>query len=100
MLAHGKRNGAPVTIVGRIDRLVVAAGRVLIVDFKSDAAVPADESGVPAAYLSQLGLYALVAGQLFPGHEVRAAILWTALETFMNLSRTRLAEAVAGFTMG
>ena len=99
-LAHGTRNGAPVTIAGRIDRLVVEPGRVLIVDFKSDARVPADESGVPPAYLTQMGLYALVAGQLFPDHDVEAAILWTTLETFMNLSSNRLSEAVASFTIG
>ena len=68
VLAHGTRNGAPITIAGRIDRLVVEPGRVLIVDYKSDADVPATEKDVPAAYLSQIGLYAQIAGQLFPGH--------------------------------
>ncbi|MEO8758442.1 MAG: double-strand break repair helicase AddA [Devosia sp.] len=100
ILAHGTRNGRPVTIAGRIDRLVVESGRVLIVDFKSDAVVPPDETGVPPAYLAQMGLYALVAGQLFPGLDVQGVILWTTLETFMNLSSRRLRDAVAGFTIG
>ena len=45
---------------------------MLVVDFKSDATVPEVGNGVPASYLTQLGLYALVAGQLFPGREVSA----------------------------
>jgi ATP-dependent helicase/nuclease subunit A len=100
VLAHGTRNGAPVIIAGRIDRLVVEPGRVLIVDYKSDAVVPATEKDVPAAYLSQIGLYAQIAGQLFPGHEVDAAILWTSLEMLMNLAPERLAQAVTSFTIG
>jgi ATP-dependent helicase/nuclease subunit A len=100
ILAHGSRNGAPVTIAGRIDRLVVEPGRVLIVDYKSDAEVPATEKDVPAAYLSQIGLYAQIAGQLFPGHRIEAAILWTSLEMLMNLAPERLAAAVASFTIG
>jgi ATP-dependent helicase/nuclease subunit A len=100
ILAQGTRNKAPITIAGRIDRLVVKPGRVLIVDYKSDANPPGTASGVPAAYLTQLGIYALVAQQLFPGHQIEAAILWTSLETFMNLSQATLREAVAGFTVG
>jgi ATP-dependent helicase/nuclease subunit A len=100
ILAQGTRNKAPITIAGRIDRLVVKPGRVLIVDYKSDANPPGTQSGVPAAYLTQLGIYALVAQQLFPGQEIEAAILWTSLETFMNLSQATLREAVAGFTVG
>jgi ATP-dependent helicase/nuclease subunit A len=100
ILAQGTRNRAPITIAGRIDRLVVKPGRVLIVDYKSDANPPGTQSGVPAAYLTQLGIYALVAQQLFPGHEIEAAILWTSLETLMDLPPALLRERVAGFTVG
>jgi ATP-dependent helicase/nuclease subunit A len=100
ILARGTRNDAPVTIAGRIDRLIVTPGSVLFVDYKSDARPPASAAGVPAAYMTQLGIYALVAQQLFPGHQVEAAILWTSLETFMNLPQIALREAVAGFTVG
>jgi ATP-dependent helicase/nuclease subunit A len=100
ILAHGFRSKDPITLAGRIDRLVVKPGSVLIVDYKSDANPPGSPAGVPQAYLTQLGIYALVAQQLFPGHEIKAAILWTSLETFMNLSQSQLREAVAGFTVG
>ena len=100
ILAQGKRGGAPVTIAGRIDRLVVEPGKVLIIDYKSDARVPATDRQVPPEYVSQVGLYALIAGQLFPGYAVEASILWTTLEMLMNLPSTRLREAVANFTIG
>ncbi len=100
ILARGMRGTTPVTIAGRIDRLVVRPGRVLIVDYKSDARPPGSPDGVPAAYLSQMGLYALVAQQLFPGHSIAAAILWTSLETLMDLPAAKLRETVASFTVG
>jgi ATP-dependent helicase/nuclease subunit A len=55
---------------------------------------------VPRSYLTQLGLYARIAGQLFPGHVVEAAILWTSPETLMNLPAEALRDAASGFTMG
>jgi len=100
ILARGTRSGMPVTIAGRIDRLVVEPGKVLIVDYKSDARVPATDRQVPPEYLSQIGLYAQIAGQLFPGYAVEATILWTTLEMLMNLPMSRLRETVANFTIG
>ena len=100
ILAQGMRNGLPITIAGRMDRLVVEPRRVLVVDYKSDAVAPTTATAVPEAYVRQLGLYALVAGQLFPGLEVAASILWTSPESLMNLVPERLAKAVAGFTIG
>ncbi|HTM76644.1 MAG TPA: PD-(D/E)XK nuclease family protein, partial [Devosia sp.] len=93
------RHGEPAQLAGRIDRLVVDTDQVLVVDYKSDAEPPAESGQVPPAYLTQLGLYALVAGQLFPGRTVRAAILWTALESLMELPQAALAAATDGFTL-
>ena len=103
ILAHGTRGGKPITIAGRIDRLVVNDDHVLIVDYKSDAVVPENASGVPQAYTTQLALYALVAGQLFPDRLIKAAILWTnseSLNPLMILPEGKLREAVTDFTIG
>ncbi|MEQ1771793.1 MAG: 3'-5' exonuclease, partial [Devosia sp.] len=100
VLALGMRNGEKVTIAGRIDRLVVEPGKVMIIDYKSDAREPASAAQAPKAYLTQLGLYARIAGLLFPGHAVEAAILWTGPETLMFLPADLLRDAVAGFTIG
>ena len=56
-------------------------------------------AAVKPEYKTQLGLYALVANQLFPGVRVDAAILWTSLELLLELPREALAEAASGFTM-
>ena len=93
------RNGQVSRLAGRIDRLIVDDSHVMVVDYKSDAAVPANAELVPQNYRTQVGLYALVAGQLFPGRTIRAAILWTTLESLMELPPAVLAEATAGFTL-
>ena len=98
-LADGTRDGTPVRFAGRIDRLVVSADRVLVVDFKSDAAPTLDPQAVPLAYLVQLSIYALVATQLYPGRQVAAAILWTSLESLLELPGEVLAGAARGFTV-
>jgi ATP-dependent helicase/nuclease subunit A len=98
-LVKAERGGEAVQLSGRIDRLVVDAESVLIVDYKSDAHVPERPEAVPARYLTQLGLYALVAGQLFPDRIIRAAILWTELESLMNLPSELLEAAGRDFTL-
>ena len=98
-LVDAKRDDQPIRLTGRIDRLVIDESGVLVVDYKSDASVPGGPGDVPGNYLTQLGLYALVAGQLFPGRTVRAAILWTRLESLMFLPSEKLAAGARGFTM-
>ncbi|MGB3025182.1 double-strand break repair helicase AddA [Paradevosia shaoguanensis] len=98
-LVKARRNATPIWLAGRVDRIVVTAGKVLVVDYKSDARPPADPHSVHSGYLTQLGLYALVADQLFPGHTVEAAILWTGLESLMILPRPLLAKPVSAFTL-
>ena len=98
-LLAAQRDGVDIRLAGRIDRLVVDDHRVVVIDYKSDASVPATLAGVPGNYVTQLGLYALVAGQLFPGRSVQAFILWTQLESLMKLPHDMLAAASKGFTM-
>jgi ATP-dependent helicase/nuclease subunit A len=99
VLAQARRNGAPITIAGRIDRMVVNAGEVTVIDYKSDAHEPTAPEAVSGAYLTQLGLYARIAGQLFPGRSVKASIFWTGPESLMNLPSVLLRDATEGFTM-
>jgi ATP-dependent helicase/nuclease subunit A len=94
-----KSGSERIRIIGRIDRIVVNPGSILLVDFKSDANPVMEPSQVNPAYLQQLGLYALVASQLFPGQVVEAAILWTSLESLIKLPAAALADAAGGFTI-
>ncbi|RZA10352.1 MAG: hypothetical protein EOP02_34600, partial [Proteobacteria bacterium] len=98
-LTKAKRDGAAIKLTGRIDRLVVDDTAVMVIDYKSDAVAPGSPEAVPGNYRTQLGLYALVAGQLYPGRTVTAAILWTQLESLMILPADQLAESITGFTM-
>ncbi|UJW84579.1 double-strand break repair helicase AddA [Devosia sp. SL43] len=98
-LVDAERDGKAIRLTGRIDRLVVDERGVTVVDYKSDASVPGGPGDVPGNYVTQLGLYALVAGQLFPGRQVYASILWTRLESLMNLPPDLLATGTKGFTM-
>jgi len=99
VLAHASREGKPVLIAGRIDRLVVTNDTVLIVDFKSDAAPPQDAGSVPAAYRTQLALYQLVMEKLFPGRAISAALFWTATESLMPVPNDLLKSEIGGFTI-
>ncbi|WP_055047563.1 double-strand break repair helicase AddA [Devosia sp. A16] len=98
-LATAEHKGETVTIAGRIDRIVATPHGMLLVDFKSDADPVMEPARVKPAYLTQLGLYALVAKQLFPGQRIEAAILWTGLESLLKLPDAALAEAARGFTI-
>jgi len=78
-------------VSGRIDRLLVTADSVLIVDYKTMRPVPADESQVPAAYLEQLGAYRAALGGVYPGKAIRCALLWTEGPSLMAISAAALA---------
>ena len=98
-LVDAWHNGKPVTLAGRLDRVVAGPDGILIVDFKSDAAPEMLPERVKPAYLAQLALYALAARQLFPGQRIETAILWTSLESLLKLPDAALAEAARGFTI-
>ncbi|SON53574.1 ATP-dependent helicase/nuclease subunit A [Hartmannibacter diazotrophicus] len=68
------RSGRKAEVSGQIDRLAVSKDAVLIVDFKTNRPVP---DAIPENYLMQLAVYARLIADIYPGRQVRAAILWT-----------------------
>jgi ATP-dependent helicase/nuclease subunit A len=64
-------------IAGQIDRLVVTAEEVLIVDYKTLRPKPASDDAVPPAYLRQLAAYRAAVAWIYPGRAVKCALLWT-----------------------
>jgi ATP-dependent helicase/nuclease subunit A len=80
---------------GQIDRLVVSANQVLIIDFKSLRPPPATEAEVAPIYLRQMALYRAALAQIYPGREVRCALLWTEGPRLMPVSPDRLAGCAA-----
>ncbi|MCT2558231.1 double-strand break repair helicase AddA [Tsuneonella sp. YG55] len=64
-------------IAGTADRLLVEPRRVTVIDFKSTRRPPAAISDVPDSTLQQMSAYAAALAAIYPGREVRAAILYT-----------------------
>jgi ATP-dependent helicase/nuclease subunit A len=81
---------AGVVISGTIDRLIVGADTVDIVDFKTGRRVPSDADAVPDAYKRQMAAYAAVLRGVFPAHEVRVALLYTSGPKLIPLTATDL----------
>jgi len=50
---------------------------VTIIDYKTNRFAPQDIGDVPQSYLSQLALYRHLLSQIYPDHQIKAAILWT-----------------------
>ncbi|MCF3933910.1 double-strand break repair helicase AddA [Acuticoccus sp. M5D2P5] len=79
---------------GRIDRLQLSPGRVLIIDYKTDRVVPATPESAPDAYRTQLGIYRALVAAMMPGYEVSTAIIWTARPLFMPMDGALVAAEV------
>ncbi|MDR3374593.1 MAG: double-strand break repair helicase AddA [Ancalomicrobiaceae bacterium] len=73
-----RTNGEEALVSGQIDRLAVTDAHVLILDYKTNRAPPANATGTPDAYVAQLALYRRLLAEIHPGKPIRAAILWTA----------------------
>lgn len=73
------------TLVGTIDRLVLAPDRVLIIDYKSNTVIPDRPEATPEGILRQLGAYAHMLAQIYPDRPVETAILWTKGPSLMHI---------------
>jgi ATP-dependent helicase/nuclease subunit A len=97
LFAPGSESEVPVVglfqgraLSGQIDRLVVTAAEVLILDYKTMRPVPPDPRAVPEAYLRQLAAYYAAVAAVYPGKTVRCALLWTDGPSFMPIEMSLL----------
>ncbi|WP_193140154.1 double-strand break repair helicase AddA [Meridianimarinicoccus sp. MJW13] len=81
-------------LYGLVDRLIVAEDHVLAIDFKSNPQVPDTPQAVPEGLLRQMGAYAHALQQIYPGREIRTAILWTRGARLMPLPDTLVRDAL------
>jgi ATP-dependent helicase/nuclease subunit A len=79
---------------GIIDRLVITADRILLLDYKSNRTVPRDASAVPEGILRQMGAYVAALNQIYPDRPVEAAVFWTASGDLMPLPIAQLGDAL------
>ena len=84
------------TIAGRIDRLAVMDGRVLIVDFKTNRPVPANADAVAPLYLDQMALYRAAAQAIFPGRRIDCGLVFTDGPRLLTLPPALLDARIAG----
>ncbi|QHQ35992.1 double-strand break repair helicase AddA [Algicella marina] len=73
---------------GRIDRLLLpqaSGGDVWAIDFKSNRTVPATAAHIPQGLVRQMALYQAALAEIFPGHRIRTALLWTATQSLMEI---------------
>lgn len=88
------RSGRKLRVFGQVDRLAVTKERVLIADYKTNRPAPATLAEVPPAIIAQLALYTAVLTELYPGRELRSAVIWTDGPSLMEISSSAMAEAL------
>ncbi len=81
---------------GRVDRLAVLPGRVLVADYKTQRMPPAKPADVPVLYLRQMAAYRALLRQLYPGREVGCVLVWTEGPVAMTLPDELLDRHVPG----
>ncbi len=93
----GTARGLPagLAVSGRVDRLLVQPGRVLVVDFKTNRPAPDRIEDADPAYLAQMAVYAAVLAEIFPGRRIEAALVWTDGPKLMPVSENIMAETLA-----
>jgi ATP-dependent helicase/nuclease subunit A len=65
-----------IVVAGTVDRLLVEPDRISVIDFKTGR-VPQSESEIPASHKAQMRAYTRALEVIFPGREIRAALLYT-----------------------
>ncbi len=80
-----------VVVAGKVDRLLVEATRVQLIDFKTGSRVPAHAEAVEPYHLKQMAAYVAALAAIFPGRTIEAALLYTHDATLIDLPPDLLA---------
>jgi ATP-dependent helicase/nuclease subunit A len=100
-LAEAAIGGAPkgvrtgLALSGQIDRLVILENRILIVDYKTNRPPPVRFEDVPPGYVAQLAAYRALLQEIYPSHQIEAALLWTYDARLMPVPAAALDKAHA-----
>ncbi len=100
IVGHVLRGGRRHPVSGQIDRLAIGADTILIADYKTNRPAPRQLDEVPKPYILQLALYRAVLSELYPGHAIRAALIWTDVPDLMEISADVLDASLSAFTAG
>lgn len=78
--------GGGAVVAGIVDRLLVTAEVVTVIDYKTGRRVPGSADAVAPAYLRQMAAYRDALAAIFPGRRVEAALLYTAAPRLIRLA--------------
>ncbi len=82
-------------ISGQIDRLVVGADEILVIDYKTNRPPPKDVADASPAYVAQMAAYRALLQEIYPDHKIKLALLWTFEARLMALPDAMLDHAFA-----
>ncbi len=82
-------------ISGQIDRLVVGADEILVIDYKTNRPPPKDVADASPAYVAQMAAYRALLQEIYPAHKIKSALLWTFEARLMALPDAMLDHAFA-----
>jgi ATP-dependent helicase/nuclease subunit A len=82
-------------VSGRVDRLVIAPDRVLVVDFKTNRPAPRRIEAADGAYVTQMAVYWAVLGEIYPDRRIEAALVWTDGPALMPVPEAMMRDALA-----
>ncbi|WP_350335343.1 double-strand break repair helicase AddA [Coralliovum pocilloporae] len=93
-----EREGKPVRIAGRIDRLVKQGAELFILDYKTNRKPPVTAENVPLSYLAQMSAYVQLLGAAYPDLSVRGFLYWTETARLMELPEGQMNAAWADWS--
>ncbi|TXC70984.1 double-strand break repair helicase AddA [Sphingomonas ginsenosidivorax] len=80
-----------IVVAGTVDRLLIEATRIRLVDFKTGRRAPRTLAELPDYHIRQMAAYAAALAVIFPGRRIEAALLYTAGPTMLDLPAELLA---------
>ncbi len=97
-IAGAPKGAKPGLIIsGQIDRLVVGSDEILVIDYKTNRPPPKDVADASPAYVAQMAAYRALLQEIYPGHKIKSALLWTFEARLMALPEAMLDHAFARY---
>ena len=78
---------------------MITSDRVQVIDYKSNAVIPATQGQIPEGILRQLGAYAHMLAQIYPDRQIETAILWTRGPVLMPVDPDIVRQALSRTTI-
>ncbi|MDY1007023.1 double-strand break repair helicase AddA [Sphingomonas sp. CFBP9019] len=79
-----------IVVSGTVDRLLIGAETIRVIDFKTGRRAPRELDEVPDYHLKQMAAYAAALRVIFPGRTIEAALLYTAAPRLIEISADML----------